>query len=105
VSWDVVDTREHYDHDLPHRTFGWGGLATEDARHVNVLPEQRDGTILYSLTVKDPDGSITIHFGGDPEKPNFLPIIPGWNYIVRMYRPTQEILDGTWQFPAPSPVA
>jgi hypothetical protein len=24
---------------------------------------------------------------------------PGWNYIVRMYRPRQEILDGTWKFP------
>jgi len=53
---------------------------------------------------KADDGSITIHFGGDPEQPNFLPIMPGWNYIARMYRPKQEILDGTWQFPPPSPV-
>jgi hypothetical protein len=54
---------------------------------------------------KNADGSVTIHFGGDPEQPNFLPIVPGWNYIVRLYRPRQEILDGSWQFPAPSPVA
>jgi len=49
---------------------------------------------------KDEDGSITIHFGGDPEADNFLPIVPGWNYIVRMYQPGPEILNGTWTFPA-----
>jgi hypothetical protein len=48
---------------------------------------------------KDKDGSITIHFGGDPKADNFLPIVPGWNYIVRMYQPGQEILSGTWTFP------
>ncbi len=55
-----------------------------------------------SVTAKrNPDGSATIHFGGDPEQDNFLPIVPGWNYVVRMYRPRQEILDGTWKFPTP----
>lgn len=53
---------------------------------------------------KSKDGSTTIHFGGDPEQPNFLPIVPGWNYIVRLYRPRAEILDGTWTFPDPEPV-
>jgi hypothetical protein len=48
---------------------------------------------------KNEDGSITIHFGGDPKQPNFLPIVPGWNYIVRLYQPRQEILNGTWTFP------
>jgi len=49
---------------------------------------------------KADDGSVTIHFGGDPEADNFLPIVPGWNYIVRMYKPGPEILNGTWTFPA-----
>jgi len=53
--------------------------------------------------VKEKDGSITIHFGGDPKQPNYLPIMDGWNYIIRLYRPHQEILDGTWTFPAPHP--
>ena len=48
---------------------------------------------------KDEDGSVTIHFGGDPKADNFLPIVPGWNYIVRLYRPKKEILDGSWIFP------
>ncbi|MHC5011708.1 MAG: DUF1214 domain-containing protein [Planctomycetota bacterium] len=50
---------------------------------------------------EDADGSTTIHFGGDPDQPNFLPIVEGWNYIVRLYRPREEILDGTWSFPQP----
>ena len=53
---------------------------------------------------KNKDGSITIHFGGDPKQPNFLPIVLGWTYIVRMYRPREELLNGTWVFPNPEPV-
>jgi hypothetical protein len=48
---------------------------------------------------KNADGSVIIHFGGDPKQSNFLPIMDGWNYIVRLYQPRQEILDGKWQFP------
>ncbi|MEE8428886.1 MAG: DUF1214 domain-containing protein, partial [Gammaproteobacteria bacterium] len=50
---------------------------------------------------KAKDGSITIHFGGDPKQSNYLPIMDGWNYTVRLYKPQQQILDGTWKFPAP----
>jgi hypothetical protein len=39
---------------------------------------------------------VTIHFGTcDGDTPNCLPITAGWNYIVRLYRPRKEILDGT----------
>jgi hypothetical protein len=50
------------------------------------------------------DGSYTIHFGGDPERVNYLPITEGWNYAVRMYQPQKEILDGTWNFPSVEPL-
>ena len=53
---------------------------------------------------KNKDGSITIHFGGDPKADNFLPIVQGWNYIVRLYQPGPEILDGSWTFPNPQAV-
>ena len=53
---------------------------------------------------KDKDRSITIHFGGDPKADNFLPIVPGWNYIVRLYQPGPEILNGTWKVPSPEAV-
>ena len=50
---------------------------------------------------KNKDGSMTIHFGGDPKQTNFLPIMDGWNYLIRLYQPRKEILDGNWKFPAP----
>jgi hypothetical protein len=28
----------------------------------------------------------------------------GWNYMVRLYRPRAEILNGKWTFPSPQPV-
>lgn len=49
--------------------------------------------------VRNPDGTITVRFGGDPSAPNALPIMPGWNYLVRLYRPHPEVLNGTWHFP------
>jgi hypothetical protein len=49
---------------------------------------------------KDNDGSVTVQFGGcDGRQTNCLPIMPGWNYIVRLYRPRAEILTGKWTFP------
>ena len=53
---------------------------------------------------RNKDGSMTIHFGGDPKAVNYLRTMPGWNYIVRLYRPRPEIVDGTWTFPEPMPV-
>ena len=35
--------------------------------------------------------------------PNFLAIMPGWNYVLRLYRPRPEVLDGTWVAPQPEP--
>ena len=52
---------------------------------------------------KNTDGSMTIHFGGDSKQPNFLPIMDGWNYLVRLYQPRKEILEGSWKFPAAKP--
>jgi len=53
---------------------------------------------------KNSDGSMTIHFGGDPKQDNFLPIMKGWNYLVRLYQPRKEIMDGSWTFPEAQPV-
>jgi len=50
---------------------------------------------------RNDDGTVTVHFGGDTDLPNQLPIMDGWNYLVRLYLPRPEILNGTWQFPAP----
>jgi hypothetical protein len=54
---------------------------------------------------KSPDGTIAIQFGGcDGNIPNCLPTTPGWNYMVRLYRPRPEILGGKWKFPEPQPL-
>jgi hypothetical protein len=64
----------------------------------------RNAYSVNNVTAKrNPDGSISIHFGGDPTSTNYLPIMQGWNYTVRMYRPRKEIVDGSWKFPPAKP--
>ena len=54
---------------------------------------------------KEGDGSVKVQFGGcDGKIPNCLPIMKGWNYMVRLYRPRPEILGGAWKFPEAKPV-
>jgi hypothetical protein len=67
---------------------------------------ERNAYALNNVTAKqNADGSVTIQFGGcDGEVANCLPIVKGWNYMVRLYRPRKEILDGTWKFPEAHPV-
>ena len=64
-----------------------------------------DAYSLNNITAKkNADGSVAIQFGGcDGKIPNCLPIMPGWNYTVRLYRPRDEILNGTWKFPEAKP--
>jgi len=55
---------------------------------------------------KGADGSVAVQFGGcDGKVVNCLPIMPGWNYMVRLYRPRTEILNGTWKFPEAEPAS
>ncbi|WP_132568451.1 DUF1254 domain-containing protein [Rhizobium sullae] len=65
-----------------------------------------DAYTLNNLTAnKEADGSVAIRFGGcDGKIPNCLPTMAGWNYLVRLYRPHPEILDGSWKFPEAQPV-
>ncbi|WEK52606.1 MAG: DUF1254 domain-containing protein [Candidatus Kaistia colombiensis] len=61
---------------------------------------------LNNITAKkSDDGTISVQFGGcDGKIANCLPTMPGWNYMVRLYRPQPEILNGTWTFPEAEPV-
>ena len=65
-----------------------------------------DAYTLNNITAKKSnDGSIAIQFGGcDGKIANCLPIVAGWNYTVRLYRPRAEILDATWRFPKSRPL-
>jgi hypothetical protein len=64
-------------------------------------PDSRQAYSVNSITAEPGrDGSVTVQFGGrDTQTPNCLSIMPGWNYMVRLYRPRPEILDGRWEFP------
>ncbi|WP_282121579.1 DUF1214 domain-containing protein [Ruegeria atlantica] len=66
----------------------------------------RDAYNVNSITgTPNDDGSMTVHLGGcDTDAVNCLPIMDGWNYTVRLYRPGPEVLDGSWTFPAAQPV-
>ena len=70
---------------------------------------QKNELNAYSLNnitaKKSADGSVTIQFGGcDGKVANCLPIMKGWNYTVRLYRPRAEILNSKWKFPQPQAV-
>jgi hypothetical protein len=56
---------------------------------------------LNSVTAKaESDGSVVLRFGGDASQPNYMRIMEGWTYVVRLYRPRAEILSGAWTTPA-----
>jgi len=64
-------------------------------------PNEQNAYSVNNITAaRNDDGSVTVRFGGggNPGR-NSLPITEGWNYLVRLYRPRPEILDGTWTFP------
>ena len=65
-------------------------------------PNKLNAYTLNDVTAKkSASGSVVVQFGGcDGQVPNCLPIVKGWNYMVRLYRPRAEIVDGTWKFPA-----
>ena len=57
--------------------------------------------------VRDADGAVTVRFvpPDDPaDEPNAIPVPDGWNFLVRLYRPRPEVLDGAWQVPVLRPL-
>jgi hypothetical protein len=69
------------------------------------FPNTGQPVSINSVTAaRDSDGSITVRFGDwDDPTPNRLPIADGWNYLIRLYRPHPEVLDGSWSFPTVEP--
>jgi hypothetical protein len=64
-------------------------------------PNDRNAYSFNSITSKrNDDGTVTIHFGGDANATNYLPITDGWNYIIRCYLPGWQIIEGDWNPPA-----
>jgi hypothetical protein len=82
----------------------WSVTVYNEAGYLS--PNPQNAYSFNSVTAQTaPDGNTTIQFGGcDGEAANCLPITPGWNYTVRLYRPQQQILDSSWTFPEAQPV-
>ena len=108
---------------------GWGGFTPDQAAYVDYYPTSDQPQTLtlkdvpakafWSITVydkggycqtdtyninsqfakKDADGTAVIHFGGDKSQDNYMEIFKDWTFILRLYLPTENYLDGTWQRP------
>ncbi|QIM19042.1 DUF1254 domain-containing protein [Leucobacter coleopterorum] len=65
-------------------------------------PNQSGVYTINNITgARNADGSVTVRFGDWPiGTPNVIPTPEGWNYLVRLYRPRAEVLDGSWVFPS-----
>lgn len=88
--------------DVPVEAFWSVSVYNEDGFFT---PNDLNAYSFNSVTAEhNDDGTVTIHFGGDPSSPNYLPITTGWNYVVRCYLPGWQIIEGNWTPPAPEPV-
>ena len=68
-------------------------------------PNEHNAYSFSNVTAEpNEDGSYTIHFGGDPEAKNYLPLYEGWNYTARVYSPKRAVIDGDWTFPDAEPI-
>ncbi|MBB2993181.1 hypothetical protein FHR72_004688 [Mycolicibacterium iranicum] len=67
-------------------------------------PNEKNLYTVNSVTGRpNADGSVTVRFVGatDGETPANAIITPdGWNYLIRLYRPRAEIVEGRWAPPA-----
>jgi len=83
---------------------GFWSVSLYDAEGYYEKNEYNAYSINNITAKKSEDGAVDIQFGGcDGKIANCLPIMKGWNYTVRLYRPREEILNRTWQFPEPQP--
>jgi hypothetical protein len=85
---------------------GFWSISVYNDKGFFVKNEAQAYTLNNITAKKDADSSVTVQFGGcDGKAANCLPIFPGWNYMVRLYRPRKEVLDGTFKFPEARPVS
>jgi hypothetical protein len=108
---------------------GWGGFTKDQAAYVDYYPTSDAAQTLtlkdvpakafWSITVYDDkgfavtetyninsqfaktekDGSVIINFGGDATQENYMETFEGWTFILRMYLPKDNYLDGSWVRP------
>jgi hypothetical protein len=84
---------------------GFWSFTVYDAKGYMFENPQKAYSVNNVTAKKSADGAYRIRFGGDPmATDNYLAIAPGWNTVLRLYRPRKPILDGTWKAPELQPV-
>ena len=83
---------------------GFWSITVYNAKGFMELNDRNAYSVNNVTAKRNAYGSVTVHFGGDPAAANYLPITPGWSYVVRMYRPRKPVVDGMWKFPGAQPV-
>jgi hypothetical protein len=64
------------------------------------MSDQVDSWVVNSQTATtNDDGSITINFSGDTSLDNNIQIVDEWNYLIRLYKPSEEYFSGEWTAP------
>jgi hypothetical protein len=84
---------------------GFWSISVYDGKGYFAANPQNAYSVNNLIAKPSDDGSIAIQFGGcEAMISNCLPVPAGWNYLVRLYRPKPEILNGAWIFPEPQAV-
>jgi hypothetical protein len=90
-------------YDIPENDAFWSITVYGDDGYM-----KSDTCILNAANVAlDDDGRFTARFGSAEAwgpTPNRLDISPGWNFLMRVYRPGRSVLDGAYTLPAVQPV-
>lgn len=70
---------------------------------------KHDNSIINASNVKlNDDGTFTVHYGSKEvcgDVPNRLDVAEGWNFLMRVYRPGESVIDGKYEMPKATPVS
>jgi hypothetical protein len=95
--------------DVPLNEGGFWSVTAYVAQTKQFVPNREKRYRIAGRTaVRNLDGSVTIHFGGERgDAANWLPLPQGgreWYLLVRHYEGRPEVVDGVWPVPAVTPV-
>ncbi|WP_179264294.1 DUF1214 domain-containing protein [Natrinema halophilum] len=74
-------------------------------RRLSFVKNKYDAFTVSNVTAdRNANGSVTVHFDGDPDQKNFLYTPGGWRYLFRFYDASKPIINENYQFPEAQPI-